>query len=148
MPSRKNADGTFRDVAHPINAAFRAELEEKILAAYREGRFFCTVGNAVADPEWRFAAPPEPGKKTCRLRLAFDIRAPLAWVEIIGDGKVLAAFRDLSGRFEFEGEVPFADYYRVRGLGVPRPRAYGQEGTYEPLFLLNPIFTSEAVPCS
>ena len=36
MPSRKNADGTFRDVAHPINAAFRAELEEKILAAYRE----------------------------------------------------------------------------------------------------------------
>ena len=36
MPSRKNADGTFRDVAHPINASFRAELEEKVLAAYRE----------------------------------------------------------------------------------------------------------------
>jgi len=36
MPSRKNADGTFRDVAHPINAAFRAELEEKVLAAYEE----------------------------------------------------------------------------------------------------------------
>ena len=120
----------------------------EILSAYREGRFFCTVGNAVANPEWRFAAPVEPGKKTCRLRLAFDIRTPLEWAEIIGDGKVLAVFRDLSGRFEFEGDVPLAGYYRVRGLGVPQPRAYGQEGAYEPLFLLNPIFTSEAVPCS
>ena len=36
MPSRKNADGTFRDVAHPINAAFRAELEEKVLSAFDE----------------------------------------------------------------------------------------------------------------
>ena len=35
MPSRKNPEGTFRDIAHPINAAFRAELEEAVLAAYR-----------------------------------------------------------------------------------------------------------------
>jgi stage V sporulation protein G len=34
MPSRKNADGTYRDIAHPITAAFRAELEEAVLAAY------------------------------------------------------------------------------------------------------------------
>ena len=26
MPSRKNPDGTYRDIVHPINAAFRAEL--------------------------------------------------------------------------------------------------------------------------
>jgi len=26
MPSRKNQDGTYRDIVHPINAAFRAEL--------------------------------------------------------------------------------------------------------------------------
>ncbi len=36
MPSRKNPDGTFRDMVHPINASFRAELEESIIGAYRE----------------------------------------------------------------------------------------------------------------
>ncbi len=36
MPSRKNPDGTFRDMVHPINAAFRAELEDAIINAYKE----------------------------------------------------------------------------------------------------------------
>ena len=35
MPSRKNGDGTYRDIAHPINAEFRVEVEEAVLAAYR-----------------------------------------------------------------------------------------------------------------
>ncbi len=34
MPTKKNADGTFRDVAHPINAAFRGMLESAVLDAY------------------------------------------------------------------------------------------------------------------
>ena len=34
MPSRKNPDGTYRDIVHPINAAFRAELEEAVIDAY------------------------------------------------------------------------------------------------------------------
>ena len=34
MPSRKNPDGTFRDIVHPINAAFRAELENAVIDAY------------------------------------------------------------------------------------------------------------------
>ena len=34
MPSKKNADGTFRDVVHPINAQFRAELEKAVIDAY------------------------------------------------------------------------------------------------------------------
>ena len=34
MPSRKNQDGTYRDIAHPISAAFRAELEKKVIDAY------------------------------------------------------------------------------------------------------------------
>ena len=34
MPSRKNPDETYRDIVHPINASFRAMLEEEILAAY------------------------------------------------------------------------------------------------------------------
>ncbi len=34
MPSRKNADGTYRDIAHPINADFRASLEKAVIEAY------------------------------------------------------------------------------------------------------------------
>ena len=34
MPSRKNPDGTFRDIVHPINSGFRAELEDAVIAAY------------------------------------------------------------------------------------------------------------------
>lgn len=34
MPSRKNPDGTFRDIVHPINAQFRAELENAVIDAY------------------------------------------------------------------------------------------------------------------
>ncbi|MBE6614373.1 MAG: septation protein SpoVG [Ruminococcaceae bacterium] len=36
MPSRKNPDGTYRDIVHPINADFRGELEEMVLHAYEE----------------------------------------------------------------------------------------------------------------
>ena len=36
MPSRKNPDGTYRDIAHPINATFRAELEAAVIDAYFE----------------------------------------------------------------------------------------------------------------
>ncbi|MBQ3176507.1 MAG: SpoVG family protein [Clostridia bacterium] len=36
MPSRKNPDGTYRDIVHPINADFRGELEEMVLRAYEE----------------------------------------------------------------------------------------------------------------
>ncbi len=34
MPSRKNPDGTYRDIVHPINAQFRAQLEEAVIDAY------------------------------------------------------------------------------------------------------------------
>ena len=34
MPSRKNPDGTYRDIVHPINAQFRAMLESSVLEAY------------------------------------------------------------------------------------------------------------------
>jgi stage V sporulation protein G len=36
MPSRKAADGTFRDIVHPISAEARAMLEDAILERYRE----------------------------------------------------------------------------------------------------------------
>ena len=36
MPSRKNPDDTYRDIVHPINSAFRGDVEEKVIAAYEE----------------------------------------------------------------------------------------------------------------
>ena len=36
MPSRKNPDDTYRDIVHPINAQFRAELEEAVIRAYED----------------------------------------------------------------------------------------------------------------
>ncbi len=36
MPSRKNPDGTYRDIAHPINADFRFRLESAVIEAYNE----------------------------------------------------------------------------------------------------------------
>ena len=34
MPSRKNPDGTYRDIVHPINGTFRSELEEAVIAEF------------------------------------------------------------------------------------------------------------------
>ncbi len=36
MPSRKAADGEYRDIAHPINTATRERLQQMILAKYQE----------------------------------------------------------------------------------------------------------------
>ena len=34
MPSRKNPDGTYRDIVHPINSDFRTHLEQSVIDAY------------------------------------------------------------------------------------------------------------------
>ncbi len=34
MPSRKTADGEYRDIAHPINTETRAKLQSLVLEAY------------------------------------------------------------------------------------------------------------------
>lgn len=36
MPSRAASDGTFRDLAHPINQETRAEIEKIVLDKYNE----------------------------------------------------------------------------------------------------------------
>jgi stage V sporulation protein G len=36
MPSRKLPDGSFKDVAHPINVEFRTYLEKAIFTAYEQ----------------------------------------------------------------------------------------------------------------
>jgi stage V sporulation protein G len=36
MPSKKRRNGTFRDIAHPLNNETRRRIEEKILSRYEE----------------------------------------------------------------------------------------------------------------
>lgn len=36
MPSRKNKEGVYRDIVHPINQEVRDMFEEEILKAYKE----------------------------------------------------------------------------------------------------------------
>ena len=35
MPSKKRKDGTFRDIAHPLNSDTRRRMEDQILTRYR-----------------------------------------------------------------------------------------------------------------
>ena len=49
MPSRKNPDGTYRDIAHPINADFRQLLESSVLNEYFEELKRIEAGE-VTDP--------------------------------------------------------------------------------------------------
>jgi len=45
MPSKKRKDGTFKDIAHPLNNQMRQYLEEKILGIYKQ-----QVSSAAAAP--------------------------------------------------------------------------------------------------
>ncbi len=36
MPSRKMADGEFRDIAHPINATTRQKIQEAVFEEYKK----------------------------------------------------------------------------------------------------------------
>lgn len=36
MPSKKRKDGTFKDIAHPLNNDFREKIEKAVLAAYEQ----------------------------------------------------------------------------------------------------------------
>ncbi len=58
MPSKKRKNGTFRDIAHPLNSETRRMLEEKILARYNEG---LAQPEAAADHE---EDPPETSEST------------------------------------------------------------------------------------
>ena len=36
MPSRKRKDGSYQDIAHPINNEMRKEIEDKVLDAFEQ----------------------------------------------------------------------------------------------------------------
>lgn len=46
MPSKKRKNGTFRDIAHPLNNETRRKIEESIIAKYRE--VVAETGGAVS----------------------------------------------------------------------------------------------------
>lgn len=61
MPSKKRKDGTFRDIAHPINKDTREEMEKTILDAYQK-----EVGHPiemVRDLEENAETPGEEGEE-------------------------------------------------------------------------------------
>jgi stage V sporulation protein G len=71
MPSRKHANGDYRDVAHPIRREFRAYLEEVVLTAYGQAleggagepaRIPPGSGSFGAAPVWREAKDDSRGE--------------------------------------------------------------------------------------
>ncbi len=50
MPSRKTKNGEYKDVAHPINSEFRAELQETILKFYEEAEDIPLKETSDSDP--------------------------------------------------------------------------------------------------
>ena len=36
MPSRRRPDGTFQDIAHPINPSMREQIESRVISQYLE----------------------------------------------------------------------------------------------------------------
>lgn len=46
MPSKKSADGEYRDIAHPINSDMRGELQSAILEAFEKAEDVAEEVNA------------------------------------------------------------------------------------------------------
>ena len=106
----------------------------EIFKAYVTGNFYCTAGDLIREPVFKFSAPGE-------ITLAFELNGEMEKVEVISDnGKIVAAFDEFPNeRFSAVLKVPQGRYYRVRGTGKMRRRKY-EEGEFEPLFLLNPLY--------
>ncbi len=51
MPSRKNPDDTYRDIVHPINSQFRAQLEHAVIDAYQVALETAEAEAADLEPE-------------------------------------------------------------------------------------------------
>ena len=51
MPSKKRKDGTFKDIAHPLNNQTRQYLEEKVLGVYRQQVSTDSTPASSASPE-------------------------------------------------------------------------------------------------
>lgn len=61
MPSRKMKDGTFRDIAHPLNNETRGMIEREVLAAY-EDALTRSINEIKSDID-QMSEPEKPGSK-------------------------------------------------------------------------------------
>ena len=57
MPAKRRKDGTFKDIAHPLNNTMRQYLEEKVLGVYKQ-----QVASSGAAPAAAPAGGGEPAK--------------------------------------------------------------------------------------
>ncbi len=48
MPAKKRKDGTFKDIAHPLNQETRDRIETQVLAAYEKALGEATNGSRAA----------------------------------------------------------------------------------------------------
>jgi len=75
MPSKKRKNGTFRDIAHPLNSETRKHIEERVIAKYRE-----VVEDAGGRPpaEMRRLAEAAAGSDAMKLAEARDVPLDLS----------------------------------------------------------------------
>jgi stage V sporulation protein G len=64
MPSRRRSDGTYQDIAHPINNRMRAALEEAVLKAYEEELAKAGGKSGQPDDLPQPESPSEPGQQS------------------------------------------------------------------------------------
>jgi stage V sporulation protein G len=76
MPSKKRKDGTFKDIAHPLNNQMRQDLEEKVLGVYRQQ--VSAAPAPTASPAPAPTASPAPAPTAAPAPPAPAAPAPLA----------------------------------------------------------------------
>jgi stage V sporulation protein G len=59
MPSKKRKNGTFRDIAHPLNSETRRDIEERVIAKYRE--VLAGAGEETSGEIRRLESGDDPG---------------------------------------------------------------------------------------
>ena len=63
MPSKKRKDGTFKDIAHPLNNQMRQYLEDKVLTVYRQQLASAPVAAQGSSAPTRETGPREAGAR-------------------------------------------------------------------------------------
>src|SRR5271169_5667737 len=60
MPSKKRKDGTFKDIAHPLNNQMRQYLEEKVLSVYKQQLAQAPAAAGTSSPGPAAGSEPTP----------------------------------------------------------------------------------------
>jgi len=111
---------------------------DEIIKAYRNGNYYCSVGNCIDEPVFSCTADSERDGYY-KVELSLKANTEMEQIDIISDGKCVKSITDIPENFSFSETLPGKGYFRVRGWGKPVDRKYA-EGQYMPLFILNPLF--------